>query len=75
MVNIPIYLVWECWVQLTSILFADHITFSNGYMKCAHARQRLSNNNNNNKKNKFDTSDNPGLPSYTTTVTLKFKLE
>ena len=27
------------------------------------------------KENKFDTSDNPGLPSYATTVTLKFKLK
>ena len=61
--------------QLNSILFADHITFNNGYMKHAHTRQRFSNNNNNNKRNMFDTSDNPGLPSYATTVTLKFKLK
>ena len=27
------------------------------------------------KENKFDTFDNPGLPSYTTTVILKFKLK
>ena len=36
--------------QVGSILFADHITFNNGYMKHAHTRQRMSNNNNNNKK-------------------------
>ena len=53
MVNIPIYLVWECWVQHNSILFADHITSNNGYMKHAHARQRMSNNNNNNKRKQF----------------------
>ena len=63
-------------VQLKSILiFADHITFYNGYMKHSHTRQRITNNNNNyEKKNKFDTSDNPGLLSYAITVTLKFKL-
>ena len=50
MVNIPIYLVWECWVQLNSILFADHITFNNGYMKRAHTRQIMTNNNNHSKR-------------------------
>ena len=44
-------------------------------MKRAHTKQRMTNNNNKNKKkNKFDTSDNHGLLSYTTTVSLKFKL-
>ena len=33
-----------------SIVFADHITFNNGYMKHAHTRQRMSNNNNNKRK-------------------------
>ena len=61
--------------QLNSILFVDHITFNNGYMKRAHTRQRMTNNNNNYKRNKFDTSDSPGLPSYAITVTLKFKLK
>ena len=41
MVNIPLYLVWECWVQLNSILFADHVTFNNGYMKGTHTRQKM----------------------------------
>ena len=52
MVNIPIYLVWECCQlsQLHSILFTDHITFNNGYMKRAHTRHRMTNNNDNNKK-------------------------
>ena len=50
MVNLPIYLVWECWVQLNSISFADHITFNNRYMKRAHTRQRMMNDNNNNKR-------------------------
>ena len=27
------------------------------------------------KENKFATSDDPGLPSYAATVTLKFKLK
>ena len=27
------------------------------------------------KENKFDTSNNPGLPSYATTVNLKLKLK
>ena len=36
--------------QLISILFADHITFYNGYMKRAHTRQRMANDNNNNKR-------------------------
>ena len=27
------------------------------------------------KENKFDTSDNPGLASYATTIILKFKLK
>ena len=50
--------------QLNSILFADHITFNNGYVKCVHTRQRMTNNNITTiKENKFDTSDNPGLPS------------
>ena len=40
-------------------------------MKCA----MTNNNNNNKKKNKFDTSNNLDLLSYTTTVTLKFKLK
>ena len=52
LVNIPIYLVWEFWVQLNSIqfLFADHIIFNNGYVKRAHTMQRITKNNNNNKK-------------------------
>ena len=29
--------------QLNSNLFANHITFNNGYMKCAHKRQRKTN--------------------------------
>ena len=44
-------------------------------MKHAHTRQRMTNSNNNKKENKFDTSDNPGLLSYATTVVLKFKLK
>ena len=75
MVNIPLYLVWECWVQLNSILFADHVTFNIGYMKHACTRQRMANNNKTIKENKFDTSDNPSLLFYATTVTSKFKLE
>ena len=76
-INISICLVCECWVELNSILFADHITFNNGYMKCAHTIQgrecqliitTI-------KENKFGTSDNPGLLSYATTVTLKFKIK
>ena len=43
-------------------------------MKHAHTRQRMTNNNNNNKR-KQNTSDNPGLLSYATTVILKFKLK
>ena len=39
-----------CTTQINLILFADHITFNNGYMKRAHTRQRMSNNNNNNKR-------------------------
>ena len=27
--------------QLNSILFANHITFDNEYMKCAHKRQKI----------------------------------
>ena len=53
MINIPIYLVWECLVcttQLNSILFADHVSFNNGYMKYTHARQKLTNNNNNKQR-------------------------
>ena len=51
MINIPIYLVWGCSVQLNSThFFADHIIFNNGYMKYAHTRQRMTNNNNNNKR-------------------------
>ena len=61
--------------QLNSILFADHITFNNGYMKRAHSRQRIKIIIRTIKENKFDTSDNPGLLSYATTVTLKFKLK
>ena len=38
--------------QLNSILFAYHIRFNNGYMKRAHARQRMTNNNNNDNKRK-----------------------
>ena len=34
----------------TQLIFADHITFNNGYMKHAHTMQRMTNNNNNNKK-------------------------
>ena len=45
-------------------------------MKHAHTRQRMTNNNNNNKEeNKLDTSDNPGLLSYATTIVFKFKLK
>ena len=44
-------------------------------MQHAHSWQRMTNNDNNNKRNKFDTSDNPGLLSYATTVILKFKLK
>ena len=47
MVNIPVYLVWEYWVQLNFI--AGHTTFNNGCMKSAHTKQRMTNNNNNNK--------------------------
>ena len=36
--------------QVNSILFADHITFNNGYMKHAHSTQRMTNNKNNNKR-------------------------
>ena len=59
--------------QLNS--FADRIIFNNGYMKHAHTRQKMTNNNNNIKENKFDTSEDPGLLSYATTVILKFKLK
>ena len=55
--------------HLNSILFADHTTFNNGYMKRAHIRQGMTNDNN------FNTSDNPGLLSHATTVTLNFKLK
>ena len=45
-------------------------------MKRVHTRQKMTNNNNNKKKeNTFDTSDNPGLLSYATSVTSKFKLK
>ena len=44
-------------------------------MKHADSWQIMANDNNNNKKTKFDTSDNPGLLSYATTVILKFKLK
>ena len=51
MINIPIYQVWGCWVQLNSTqFFADHIKFNNGCMKHAHTRQRMTNNNTNNKR-------------------------
>ena len=50
MINIPIYLVWGCWLQLNSFFFADNIIFNNGYMKQVHTRQRMTNNNNNNKR-------------------------
>ena len=53
MINIPIYLVWGCWVQLNSTqlnFFADHIIFNNGYMKHAHSWQRMTNNNNKNRR-------------------------
>ena len=76
MVNIPIYLSsleMLGTTRLNSILYADHITFNNGYVKCAHARQRIIITTI--KENKFETSDNPSLPSYATTVTLKFKLK
>ena len=52
-------LVWECWVQLNSILHADHITFNNRYMKCAHTRQRMTNNNN----DYLEKNDNASLLS------------
>ena len=57
-IHVPIYLVWKCWVQLDSVLFADHITFNNGYMKRAHTWQRMTIITTV-KENKFDTSDNP----------------
>ena len=38
------------WIQLNSILFADHITFNNAYMKRAYTKQKMTNNNNNNKR-------------------------
>ena len=57
------------------IFFADHIIFNTGHMKHADSWQIMANDNNNNKKTKFDTSDNPGLLSYATTVILKFKLK
>ena len=66
MVNIPIDLSSFGMLdatQLNSILFADHITFNNVYVKRAHTRKRLTNNNNKNKSKKTDTSDNPGLLS------------
>ena len=44
-------------------------------MKHAPSRQRMTNNNKTIKENKFDTSDNPGLLFYATTVILKFKLK
>ena len=76
MVNIPIYLVWECWVQLNPILFADHITFNNGYISNAPIQGReLQIIVTARKENKFDTFDNLGLLSYATTITLKFKLK
>ena len=50
MVYIPIYRVWGCWVQLKSVLSADHTTFKNGFMKRAHSSQRMTKNNNNNKR-------------------------
>ena len=51
MINILIYLVWGCWVQLNlTHFFSDHKTFNNGYMKHAHKRQRMTNNNNNKRK-------------------------
>ena len=41
MINILIYLVWGCWVQLNSthffFFFADQIIFKNRYMKHAHS--------------------------------------
>ena len=40
--------------QLNSILFADHVTFNNGSMKCAHTRQRMTKNDNNNKQEGHD---------------------
>ena len=77
MVNIPMYLVWEYWVQLNSILFADHVTFNNEYVSNApiQGREYQIMIITTIKGNKFDTSDNPDLPSYATTVTLKFKLK
>ena len=52
MINIPVYLVRGCWVQLisTQFYFADHITFNNVYMKHAHTRQKMTNNSNNKKR-------------------------
>ena len=44
-------------------------------MKHAHTRQRITIIIITMKENKFDTSDNPSLLSYATTVTLKFKLK
>ena len=45
-------------------------------MKRAYTRQRMTNDNNNkNLIKKFNTSENPSLLSYATTITLKFKLK
>ena len=58
-----------------SFCFVDHIIFNNGYMKHTHTRQRMTNNRITTiTENKFDTSDNPGLLSYATTIILKIKL-
>ena len=62
MINIPIYLVWGCWVQLNSIFFADHIIFNNGHMKHTHSWQRMTNNNNKNKKKKKTSLIPPTIP-------------
>ena len=75
MINIPIYLVWGLWVQLS--FCADHIIFNNGYMKHAETSPYKEENDiiiTTIKENKSDTSNNPGLLSYATTVILKFKL-
>ena len=56
--------------QLNSNIFSDHIAFNKGYMKRRECQMRITTI----KENKFDTFDNPCLPSYVTTVTLKFKL-
>ena len=61
--------------QLNSILFADHKTYNNGYMQRPIQGRECQIIITTIKENKFDTSDNPGFPSYATTINLKFKLK